>query len=172
MDQERVKIPQLIPFEEVVRIAKETVLRDGYHLPTLVVEGSREPAILQIAGLANTHEGRVVQLYSAGVELGLGGQLGRLRQVILVTEGWMSMGQDGQEPVLPPSLDPNRKEVLIIAGHNLTLDQTQMVLFGMVRNKRQKLIGLTDLTRSNTGVQEGESLLLQAFIQGYQRSRK
>jgi hypothetical protein len=168
VDKERGKTPKRIVFEDIVRVAKEMLLRDGYHVPTLVVDGSRQPAILQIRPLGETHEERMTQLYLAGVNLGLDGRLGMLRQVFLITEGWMSRNQEGNGlPEVPPSEDPSRVEILAVTNYDAVARKVEMALIEMVRTEDQHLVEIRDLVHTGTGDEVAESPLLEAFIAGY-----
>jgi hypothetical protein len=63
--------PQLEPLtiEQVAQISVEVLVMAGYHAPTLVVDGSRQPLIVQLSALAPTPVERAKQLFVAGVAL-------------------------------------------------------------------------------------------------------
>lgn len=167
MSKERKPAPEKFTIEDVVASAKEATLLAGGHQPTIVVEGSQQHAILTIEQLADTHEGRVDQIAMAGWLVGSASSIGVLEQVFLVTEAWVSHREEGKEPVLPPSADPQRKEVLIIASYNISEDKTDMRMLEMIRDKEDKLI---DLIPHPVSMESGASVqapLLMAFVQGY-----
>jgi hypothetical protein len=156
-------------FEDIVRVAKEMVLRDGYHIPILIVDGSRQPAFLQITDMADTHEARARQMFAAGVRVARDGRMGRLRHVYFVTEAWLSVATDDQPPYLPPSQDPKRAEVLVVSGYARSTRKARMSLFEMIRDQAGELRELRDFKAAQGGEEEVESPLLAAFVRGFIR---
>lgn len=170
MNPEREQPPSSVHFEEVVRIAKEVLLRDGYHIPTLIVEGTNDSLILQFDHMAQTHEARAQQLLVAGYAVGHDMSLVALRQVFFITEAWLSIRNEDGLPEIPPSADPNRIEVLAITGLDLTKQHTSMLLLEMVRNDQDKLVELREQMQASPGHEAGysaESPLLDAFVTGF-----
>ena len=56
-------------------------------------------------------------MLSAGYALAQSGEVGDLRQVFFISEGWMIVGEEGKPPVSPrPSEDPKRMEVLVVSN--------------------------------------------------------
>ncbi len=51
MNHEEEPQPGPLTIEEVASLAKETVLRDGYHVPTVIVEGDTGAMAMQITEL-------------------------------------------------------------------------------------------------------------------------
>lgn len=136
-----------VRLEHVVRLARETLLRDGYHAPTLIVDGSRRVLVVQIAELASEHAGRVEQMIIAGIAVAREGQGRQLRRVYFVCEGRMSLARDG----VLPSQDPQRKEVLAITGIDVRTRQTETVLYEMVRDGSGELRELADVDQPASG---------------------
>lgn len=154
--------------EEVTRTAQEVLLRDGYHLPTLIAQGNLSAIILQLHDLEKTHEGRARQMTSAGFMVGQRGNIGTLEDVFLISEAWMSLGQ-GKMPDKSPSNDPERKEVLIISRLNVKDGRVDATFYEMVRERKRKgkLTGLKAFPSEEVENLSGESPLLNAFIYGY-----
>ena len=167
MSTEREQPPAPIEFDQVIRLAKETLLRDGYHAPTLIVDGSRWRAVIEFSELAPNHEGRASQMFSVGTLLARGGKMGRLRHVFFISEGWMSVPHEGKLPDVLPSQDPNRKEMLVITGYEERTRQTTMALFEMIRDPEGALRELRDFVPAAGGETRAESPLLAAFAAGF-----
>ncbi len=152
-----------LTIEQVAAIAKETILRDGYHIPMMLVDGSKNHVAIQITEVGDTFEERQRQMFQAGFALAQENVIGSLEQVFFVTEAWMSAGTQDKEPVYPPSQDPNRKEILFISCLNVLTRENEALTFEMIRDAEGKLVELTQLQRST----EAESPLLNAFVVGF-----
>lgn len=109
--------------ESITQIAKRTLLRNGTHLPTVVVEGNKQSIGIYIDQFAPTHEERAYQLYLLGYALAQTKEVGVLQQVFLISEGWMSVAAEGKPPQSPPSQDLQRKEALIITQRTISAPQ-------------------------------------------------
>ena len=167
MSKEQEPPPASLSFEHVTRLAREVLLRDGYHLPTVIVDGSQQPVIVQIPEMAPTHEERAAQMYVAGAILGRDRQAGRLRQAFFVTEGWMSVAREGSLPAVPPSQDPQRKEMLVVTGYESSTQHTRMALYEMKRDPEGVLRELLDYEYGTGNRIQAENPLLEAFVQGF-----
>ncbi len=88
-------------------MAVETTLRDGGHQPTIIADGSKQSVGFQLTKLGATHEERAGQMFMAGYLLAQSGRAGELKQTFLISEMWMSTGEPGKQPIVPPSRDPN-----------------------------------------------------------------
>lgn len=154
-----------VPFEEVIRVAKQVILRDGYHRPTVIVDGSSETIATQIDNLAPTHEGRAQQMFLLGALLSEHEEFGVLQQVFLITEAWMSVSTPDKPNRLRPSQDPQRKEILAVSRMAFPSQQTEVVVFEMKRNNTCKLIRLDRHVSTESG-DSAESPLLTALAIG------
>src|SRR6476660_572319 len=105
-----------ITIEEIISNAKEIMLRDGQHIPTLIVEGSKSLVGGQIPDLPATHGERVELMRFLGQAAAKSGRVDQLQQVFMVSEGWMSEPNEDKPKDMKPSQDPDRKEVLIISA--------------------------------------------------------
>jgi hypothetical protein len=164
MRKEKTLKPPL-PFEDVIRIAQEVILRDGYHRPTVIVDGSWQNLAVQIDSLAPTHDGRAQQLFLLGAILAEHGEYGVLQQVFLISEAWMSVTALSNAVPIQPSQDPLRKEILAISRLQIEPRQTDMVVFEMKRNSGGKLIQL-ERQLEREGADTVESPLLAALAIG------
>lgn len=149
----------------VVNTAKETALKFGNHIPTLLIEGNRESVFVQLQNVPDTHDGRVQQMFTLGLTLAHEGIIGTLKQVFYISEAWMSVPQDGKLPDVRPSQDPKRVEVLIIVQVKVPQPSTQMVLLEMVRDRQGQLTALKDFKPS---AGQGRSPVVNAFVRGFQ----
>lgn len=159
--------PAPITFEQVTRLAQETLLRDGHHAPTLIIDGSARPVVVQIDGLAPTFEGRVQQMFVAGQALAREGGAGRLRNVYFVTEAWLSRAQEGKLPDVPPSQDPQRKEVLIVDGVEAKSHRPRVAIYEMVRDELGDLREIREFKLPDDSSASSDSPLLEAFLTGF-----
>jgi hypothetical protein len=151
--------------DEIARTAREATLKFGHHLPTLIAEGDRKSFISQIEPLAETHEGRTLQLYLLGLALAESAEVGVLQQVFFISEAWLSTATHDAPPVVPPSRDPQRKEVLIVTRHQLRPPKDDALIFEMRRNEKGKLIGFETVhTHYSEQDTDFRSPLLDAFV--------
>lgn len=142
-------------------------MRDGHHAPTLIIDGSIRPVIVQIDGLAPTFEGRTQQMFVAGQALARDGGAGRLRGVYFVSEAWLSQAQEGKLPDVPPSQDPQRKKVLIVDGVEAKSRQARVAIYEMVRDEQGNLREIRELKLPNDSTASSDSPLLEAFLAGF-----
>jgi hypothetical protein len=162
--------PAPITFEQVTRLAQEVLLRDGHHVPTLIVDSPKNPVVIQMDRLAPTFEGRMQQMFVTGQALSHEGTAGRVRSVYFVTEAWLSQARDGVLPGMRPSQDPQRKEVLIVSGLSGLIGHRQQVhlaIFEMLRDKEGALRELRDYTFPDDPELVADTPLLEAFLTGY-----
>jgi hypothetical protein len=157
-----------ITFQEIAEKAQQMTLEQGSHVPMLMVEGDKEVAVCHVAEIADTAEGRAGQMLMIGEMLAGSIDFGVLQQVLFVTEGWMSVVDDGKIPDTPPSQDPQRLEVLTVSGLDMGTGKTQMQVFEMQRNDDGKLQSLDTPARlPQTETTEADSPLLTAFVIGF-----
>lgn len=158
----------LLTLEQVAQQAKETTLRTGRYIATLIIEGSLESFIAQLQDFADTHEGRKAQMFLYGLLFAQNAEIGILQQVFFISEAWLSTAKSKDELFVPPSRDPQRKEVLIVAQQVIQPPKQDGVVFEMKRNKKQKLVSVEpfqpDVQEDNFDYQ---SPLIDAFIIGY-----
>src|SRR6266498_3072551 len=132
-----------ITIEEIISNAKEIMLRDGQHLPTLIVEGSKNLVAGQIPDLPATHGERAELMRFLGQAAAKSGRVDQLQQVFRVSEGWMSEpSEDKSTEDIRPSQDPNRKEVLIISAIHMKERKKQMEIFEILRDSNERVVSL------------------------------
>lgn len=167
--QEREPQPTpLLTLEQVATNAKEVLLQQGYHLPTLIVQGDQRTVVAQFDDFGETHDERAQNFFTAGMVLARDSQVGRLQQLFFIAEGWMSRTQDGQPPHQPPSQDPKRLEILIVTHHRPQGNQTRMMLAEMRRDTAGNLREVRDLAaEGDDDVRQADSPLIVAFMMGF-----
>ncbi len=169
MSSERKNLPpSQLTLETLALIAREVTLKQGSHLPMIVVQGKDGSMIAELEDMPSTHEARAQLLYSLGFNLGQERKFGQLKQVFMTTEAWLSMGSKDAPPVMPPSQDPNRKEVLIISSFKLEDRSAGILMYEMIRED-EKLVDLKELHPVSEGEGIAHNPLLEAFAAGYIR---
>lgn len=163
VNKDREPQPSRLTIDTVAAQAKEVLLRDGYHQPILIVEGTDQALAVDLSEMADTAEMRQLQVFMAGAAVAQENLIRSLSQVFYIGEGWMSQQTD-EIPKLPPSEAPDRVEVLMIAGTQAQTDQGQIILLKMLRNEQHVLVGTEEIARSF----DAQSPLLQAFMEGFQ----
>ena len=76
-----------ISFEEIISNAKEIMLRDGKHVPVLIMEASKNLVVGQIPDMPATHGERVELMRFLGQAAAKSGRVDQLQQVFMVSEG-------------------------------------------------------------------------------------
>ncbi len=151
--------------------AKELALTDGENVPILIVTGSRNLLLAPLSFIPDTHDQRLDLMQSIGQIVGKSGKIGQLRQVFLISEGWMSIASDEKRANMRPSQDPDRKEVLIISGLQIEGLKKSLKLFEMVRNQNKQVVDLLEISPPQGKDGRIEIPLLEAFSQGFQLAK-
>src|SRR5919201_1090347 len=101
MSSERPQNP--ITIEEIVSNAKEIMIRNGKHVPLLIMEADNKVAAGQIPDISPTHGERVELMRFLGQVVAKSGRVNHLQQVFMVTEGWMSEPREEEGKLIRPS---------------------------------------------------------------------
>src|SRR5687768_8102158 len=120
------------------------MLRDGEHVPVLIMEADNKLVAGQIPHMPATHGERVELLRFLGQAAAKSGQVSQLQQIFMVTEGWMSVASEDKSAEIQPSQDPNRKEVLIISAIQMKERKKQMKVFEILRDSSEQVVGLEE----------------------------
>lgn len=168
-------MPSFTPptFDELIALATEHTLEAGWHLPMVFAVGTRNVAVM-IIEMPSDLDDRHNKMYFIGHQASREA-IGMLRDVYLVMESWMSRPKPGESELsVRPSLDPNRIEMLILGHYELRIARLDLVAFEMIRDAEGTLIDLvkTTDTRSDESDIRPESVLVEAFIDGYMDGRK
>jgi hypothetical protein len=150
--------------------ASETLLRQGSHLPTLMIEfeGMRAPVRSSLRSFPQAAEQKPEILYRRGRRMGRRYGHVMIRHVWFVIEAWMNRPVPGT-PYVVPSLDPEREEVLLVLELNALDLHQSFEGRKMIRNQAGKLIDLQPL---KDFLPEGDAfevtgILLPAFLAGF-----
>ncbi|SRR5258708_18262086 len=157
----------ILSIEKVASLASETLLRDGKYIPTIIAEGSRSGAVIQFSEFGDTFEKRQQQMTQTGYFLARDAKFGLLKQAFLISEGWLSVSDGDTPPTLPPSQDPNRKEVLTISGLQVEGLHVSMIIFEMIRNRQGQLTKVKPFAPAQDDGISAESPLLEALVLGF-----
>jgi len=158
-----------LTLEEIISNAKEIMLRDGNHVPVLIVEAGNSLLAGQITNLPETHGERLELMRFLGQAAAKSGRVDQLQQVFMVTEGWMSEPSKDIPARIKPSEDPNRKEVLIISAIQLKEHKKQVEIFEILRDNNAQVVEIEKFLPDEK--KEGDSVeapLLDAFVEGFQ----
>ncbi len=164
--------------EEIAQIATEVALETGGHVPTLVVEGSKGSTVCYLEGFPYEQRGKRLLMAKTGFMVARKGVVGFLEGVSLVSEAWLSVAEEGRLPDVPPSEDPNRREVLIVNRCDVKAKKMTSVLFEMLRDGEGSLVDLVRVDPEeeagvrDQGKAETKSPLMDAFVEGFQRGMR
>ena len=141
--------------------------KTGHHVPVLIVEGSRGLAMGQMRDMPDTHGERLELMRSLGEAAARSGKLGRLEQVFFVSEGWMSVANQGKAAGLAaiPGSQSERSPDRLRAG--TAGPAKSLRIFEMIRNPQQQVVDLAELCPLTTKDGTIEIPLLDAFSQGF-----
>jgi len=166
MSPERNQNP--ITLEEIVSNAKEIMLRDGNHVPVLIMEADNKVVAGQIRDMPPTHGERVELMRFLGQAAAKSGRVSHLEQVFMVSEGWMSEPSEDKPTSLRPSEDPNRKEVLIISAIQTRERKKHLKVYEVSRDKYEQVTSIEEFSPEDKSEATVEVPLLDAFVQGFQ----
>src|SRR5918996_2946281 len=130
-----------ITIEEIISNAKEVMLREGKHIPVLIVEGGKNLIAGQIPNMPPTHGERVELMRFLGQAAAKSGRINQLQQVFMVTEGWMSEPREEKGELIRPSEDPNRKEVLIVSAIQMAEGKKHIKIYEVIRDQYEQVTG-------------------------------
>jgi hypothetical protein len=160
--------PDHISFEEVLSNAKEVMLREGQHLPVVIMDTPDTVLVSHIPDMPLTHGERVELMQFLGQFVAKSGRVDQLEQVFMVSEGWMRETSGHNQSELSPSADPKRKEVLIISAIQIKDRKKRLELLEVVRDADENVIGLEEfLPIAEKQKETVEIPLLEAFLQGF-----
>ncbi len=158
-----------ISFEEIISNAKEIMLRDGYHVPVVIMEIDKKLMGAQIPDMPATHGERLQLMHFLGQAAAKSGRVDQLQEVFLVHEGWMSVATEDKQANMIPSQDPEKKEVLIISAVQIKENKKQSKVLEIFRDSDEKVVSLEEFLPQEKKKDESVEIpLLDAFVQGFQ----
>lgn len=159
----------MMTIKEVEKMAKETMLKQGGHNPQLIICGENGNGISVFADMPSDQGERMKMFGMAGIKIALEGKLGQLQKLYFISEAWLSrINKNSKKPFVPPSKDPNKMECLIVASHDISNNHGEMLVLEIKRDKKGNFSSLKDKTPKKEGKGEAKSILLEAFIKGYE----
>ncbi len=159
--------PSPLTLDGIAELARETMMQEGKHPPTLIVDGTFRTGVIELSDFGRSHDERIQQLATLGYELATHKQAGQLQQAFLITEAWMIPATDGIWPDLPPSQDANRAEVLIISQFDAHTLEGMYILYELKRTADGHLLELAELPPGDSGRTQTDNRLLTAFALGF-----
>jgi hypothetical protein len=155
--------------KDITEWAKEFMLKDGSHAPTLFVEtDAPQMVIAELAGMPGTPAARQPYFLAMGRKLAAEHPGVRVREVAFIAMSWASMQLPGQPaPKTLPSKDPNRMELLLIAHLTLDADGSMKEDGQMVEIIRDNKGKVRDLYHRPDTVESGLSPFLILFVLGF-----
>jgi hypothetical protein len=105
-----------VDINKIVKTVKKTILEQGGHHPTIIVEFEDEQdAIVLFDDMPTDGHKRHMMFFTSGRKVGAEIKL-EVRDLCFVSEAWLSRATEGGQPKYDrPSLDPNKKEAIIIS---------------------------------------------------------
>ncbi len=158
-----------VSFEQVISYAIENMLADGTHMPTFVIEGSKNVIASQLQGMPETHGERMELMRFLGQQTAMSGRVDRIQQVFMISEAWRVAASKDEPAKIQPSKDPSRKEVLTISSMEMLGRKKRIKLFNILRDDNEQFIELEEYSsveKEKDGLVEVP--LLEAFVHGFQ----
>jgi hypothetical protein len=152
--------------DEIMAMAKEFVLKDGKHGPTLFVETDAQIVIAGLANLPPTPEERQDAFIAVGRKFRQDHPDEQLREILYIMLAWTSLQKVGDPaPRVRPSQDPQRKEMLVMT-HAIVTGATATYstqLLEVIRPTKKT----ADLVQLPAPIKEGGNTQLDLFIAAY-----
>lgn len=146
--------------DQIIDIATNILMTNGEHIALVIVEVEDRFAFVPIEMPDHDRPG---YFFMAGVLSG-DALKQNLESCFFISEAWMSEKVKGESLEVPPSQDPNRIEVLIVAEYRASSGAIVTVSLKMLRDGQGQLTGLAERRAMNI---EGHNYLLEAFVKGY-----
>ncbi len=155
--------------KDITAWAKEFMLKDGTHGPTLFVETDKPQMV--VAGLTDmpaTPDVRLPYFLALGRRFAAEHPGEHAREVAFIALSWASKQLPGQPASKHrPSQDPNRMELLMISHLTVNADGPMKLDGQFVEVIRDNQGKVRDLYHLPTSVQSGQSPILTAFVLGF-----
>lgn len=154
--------------EAIAKEAAKILTRQGFHLPTILMDGTSMYGVIILSDLPSDTAERIPYMYQTGEQAVREHSIGVLRQVFFVCESWMgskfSTDESGKKRYVRPSLDPDRIEVLAITCFNPSTEESTIGMHEIIRNSKGEIV---ELKKVEVGDGKGQDNLLPAFVAGY-----
>jgi hypothetical protein len=147
--------------KNTIEIAKKLFLKDGYHVPLLLVKGTAGKIAIGLQEFGDTSDKRAQDMLNTGTWLACKHHVGDLELIVFICEAWM-----GTNVRVLPSQDPNRIEVLQVNSLDVRTNTEAMQAYQIKRDPKGNVNDLKALPFPKGGSVAGR--LLPAFLKGYQ----
>ena len=147
--------------KEIVETAKSIMLDFGNHPLTIFVIGTKGKIYFTVPH-RETYPERVEQMIRSGMFAARQRDIGDLVQVIYISEGWAGAHR---EQFVRPSVDPNRREVLLITELDVAQNTQSVEAYICVRDRNDKVVELKPMLPEKQA--EVSSELLPSFVLGF-----
>jgi len=155
--------------EEIMQLACYILIKQGYHTPTIILDGTLKNGLIILEEYPGTSDERIKFMYMKGMQAAHEHSIGSLKEIFLISESWMGQkiptSSFAKRKYVRPSIDPNRKEVLTVHSYNTLTQENTICISEIIRNDREEVI---EINKVDVGEGKGESDLLRAFVAGYQ----
>lgn len=160
-----------ITIEGIANQAGQILLRDGYHVPTILAhteDGSLVPIGLRNFG--DTTEERIQHLFALGKNMRRTiPTQAKVTAFFIIHEAWLSRHNESNERIyIKASQDPNKIEVLLVVRRVLATYEIQTVALQMLRDADGRLhdiVYIDDLFEDEED--RIESPLMDALVGGF-----
>ena len=144
---------------------KDTVLKDGEHIPMIYAEMPEEIVLVAVVGDTKTTSEKYRFLFNAGRNVGMEHKGKELISLCFVVEAWVSTLRPGEQRKYAPSKDPKRREAIIAQSMDLTEKPVKQMVY-MAEMIRDGSGALIDLLPDNEPI-KAEYTLLPPFLAGW-----
>jgi hypothetical protein len=166
MSKESERHEPYFAFSDVVELAKEVLVRDGQHIPTLMIQGSTAQMILQLSDLPSTPEEKHQVMFLCGVYVAQEFDLGSIKAIYFVSEGWLSRVPTDRAEDWRPSQSPQRRETLLIAALYPPTGRQELALQEIIRHGASETVDLVAIQPTQAHARP-DSPLVRAFAEGH-----
>lgn len=162
--------------KDIIQMVKDDILKDGAYSPMLFVEIKATPdepggLILCAVDLPHSADERSAMFFGAGRQIGQEHPGQSIERVTFACEMWVSERvvtpgkPQKQSKRVPPSKDPQRKEIVMVLTAQKTGDDTKMEMYPyeMLRDGEGKLVDLLFYGEP----QVVRDSLLTSFLRGF-----
>lgn len=156
--------------KDITEWAKEFMLKDGKHAPTLFVEtDAPQMVIAELADMPGTPDARLLYFMAVGRKFAAEHPGARVREVAFIVMAWANKYVPGQPiPKMRPSQNPDRMELLTISHLIVNADNSMRLDGQMVEIIRDEKGKVRDLYHLPATVEGGQSPILTLFVLGFQ----
>jgi len=151
----------------VVTVAQETLLRDGDHPLTIIVQGTQRQASSKLPDVPETHKDKLEYMWALGQIAAQTGQFGKLQHIFLVSKAWLWEESETMHVVFQTTQDSQSKEILYASGVDFVEHLKHLVLLEIVRNPDGQIFSYGNLLDNPAFGLPLATPLEDAFVSGF-----